>query len=427
MRRVFGAAVFVISAVGLVCGGEVSYRNYKLYDVAPTSMDQLSMFQEVQDDFELDFWSAPNLRKSTPVMVSPTADDSFRKFLQQYNITHQLSNENVQQIIDREQHGQREHLRSKRATADKWSFSFDHFWTLEEVYAYLDNLERTYPDMVRTKSYGQSTEGRPLRVITISKNSVVNSLRPVVLIDGGIHAREWGSPMAVLYLIHQLVENSTESEQLLEKTDWVIMPVANPDGYVYSHERDRMWRKNRARVNTLCQGVDLNRNFPFQWKYTSGECTNGYAGSTPGSEPETRALMLLMATYARATKLYLAVHTCGDYILYPYGYDYVQAPNAAELQSLGDLAADAVKTAGGPDYSVGGASFLLYPANGSDDFIYGSFGIKYAYTLELSCGTDGDGFVLSVPEMQNVTRDAFEMFKVFGKFAGEQPVKPRRP
>lgn len=137
--------------------------------------------------------------------------------------------------------------------------------------------------------------------------------------------------------------------------------------------------------------------------------------------------MLLMATYARATKLYLAVHTCGDYILYPYGYDYVQAPNADDLQSLGDLAADAVKTAGGPDYSVGGASFLLYPANGSDDFIYGSFGIKYAYTLELSCGTDGDGFVLSVPEMQNVTRDAFEMFKVFGKFAGEQPVKPRRP
>lgn len=203
-------------------------------------------------------------------MVSPTADDSFRKFLVQHNITHQLSSENVQQIIDREQHGQREHLRSKRATAEKWSFSFDHFWTLEEVYAYLDHLERTYPDLVRTKSYGQSTEGRPLRVITISKNSVVNSFRPVVLIDGGIHAREWGSPMAVLYLIHQLVENSAENEQLLEKTDWVIMPVANPDGYVYSHERDRLWRKNRARVNTLCQGVDLNRNFPFQWKYTSG-------------------------------------------------------------------------------------------------------------------------------------------------------------
>lgn len=135
--------------------------------------------------------------------------------------------------------------------------------------------------------------------------------------------------------------------------------------------------------------------------------------------------MLMMANYARATKVYLAVHSCGDYILFPYGYDYVEAPNKIQLQELGDKAAEAVRAIGGPKYDVGGASFLLYPANGSDDFIYGSYGVEYAYTLELSCGVaSGDGFIISVAEMQKITKEAFEMFKVFGKFAGEQKITP---
>lgn len=135
--------------------------------------------------------------------------------------------------------------------------------------------------------------------------------------------------------------------------------------------------------------------------------------------------MLMMANYVKATKVYLAVHSCGDYILYPYGYDYVEAPNKAQLEKLGNEAAAAVKAIGGPTYDVGSAAFLLYPANGSDDFIYGSYGIEYVYTLELSCGkTGGSGFVISVAEMQKINKEAFEMFKVFGQFAGEQQITP---
>jgi murein tripeptide amidase MpaA len=32
----------------------------------------------------------------------------------------------------------------------------------------------------------------------------------------------------------------------LVSVDWYIIPLLNPDGYEYSHEVDRMWRKNRA-------------------------------------------------------------------------------------------------------------------------------------------------------------------------------------
>lgn len=42
--------------------------------------------------------------------------------------------------------------------------------------------------------------------------------------------------MSVLYLLHQLVENYSANLELLRNVDWVIVPVVNPDGYVYTHE-----------------------------------------------------------------------------------------------------------------------------------------------------------------------------------------------
>lgn len=40
-----------------------------------------------------------------------------------------------------------------------------------------------------------------------------------------------------------------------------IVPVLNPDGYEFTHTKDRMWRKNRAHHEGECVGIDLNRNF----------------------------------------------------------------------------------------------------------------------------------------------------------------------
>lgn len=43
--------------------------------------------------------------------------------------------------------------------------------------------------------------------------------------------------MSVLYLLHQLVENSAANLELLRNVDWVVVPVVNPDGYVYTHTK----------------------------------------------------------------------------------------------------------------------------------------------------------------------------------------------
>ena len=64
-------------------------------------------------------------------------------------------------------------------------------------------------------------------------------------IDGGIHAREWISPATVLWTLKELVEGEDEDSELIKNLDWYILPVHNPDGYAYSREWDRLWRKTR--------------------------------------------------------------------------------------------------------------------------------------------------------------------------------------
>jgi murein tripeptide amidase MpaA len=62
-----------------------------------------------------------------------------------------------------------------------------------------------------------------------------NGNRPAILVDGGIHAREWIAPAMALYIINQLVENNASNNDLTDAVDWYILPVLNPDGYEYSH------------------------------------------------------------------------------------------------------------------------------------------------------------------------------------------------
>ena len=68
--------------------------------------------------------------------------------------------------------------------------------------------------------------------------------KPAMWIDGGIHAREWISPATVMWTLKELVEGK-ETQELIEKLDWYILPVHNPDGYAYSRAWDRFWRKTR--------------------------------------------------------------------------------------------------------------------------------------------------------------------------------------
>jgi predicted deacylase len=105
------------------------------------------------------------------------------------------------------------------------------------------------------------------------------------MIVAGIHGGyEWNT-IALADEIIQYLE--THPEVIPSDQTLYILRAFNIDGYERSS-----WRKGRANENN----VDLNRNFPSNWKATWSKAGCwGYlpieGGSSAASEPETQALM----------------------------------------------------------------------------------------------------------------------------------------
>lgn len=143
--------------------------------------------------------------------------------------------------------------------------------------------------------------------------------------------------------MNDLVENWEDQPDYIKSIDWYFLPVQNPDGYEYSHTRDRYWRKNRRRAGIFCQGVDLNRNYGFHWGEQGTSrwpCSEVYCGKGPFSEPETKAVQDFFMNSTAKFKASLSFHSYGQYILYPWGYDKTVPEDSEDLDKLGKNAAE---------------------------------------------------------------------------------------
>ena len=112
------------------------------------------------------------------------------------------------------------------------NFNWTEYNTLEEIYSWLDFLSEKYPEIVKVIVAGETYEGQRIKGIKLSYKEG----KPGIFLEGGIHAREWLSPATVTYLINQFLTNENpEVRELVESNDWYIVPVFNPDGYVYTY------------------------------------------------------------------------------------------------------------------------------------------------------------------------------------------------
>ena len=159
------------------------------------------------------------------------------------------------------------------------------------LYKWYEAFDSKY-DIVKLETIGQSLEGREIKIVKINSE---NEKYPVIFIDAGVHAREWISPAAVMFFIDKLVRMimKGKGQENVAKFQWHIIPLANPDGYQYSIDKDRMWRKNRQEnPGSDCAGVDLNRNFPlaFGTASSSNPCDEDFRGTNAFSEKESATM-----------------------------------------------------------------------------------------------------------------------------------------
>ncbi|GLB40847.1 putative zn_pept [Lyophyllum shimeji] len=324
---------------------------------------------------------------------------------------------------------------------------------LFEIDAFMRELAKQHPDVVKVNNLGHSGTGREMLGLTISRPSK-GRLRGkersdhgsgddgklAFVIIGAQHAREWVATATALYLAHALASNASNKHSLshlLDVYDFYIVPVPNPDGYDYTWETDRFWYKTRQLMGSKnkCFGLDMNRNWGYKWKpRPQGEglrsttkprepvdpCSHWYPGHRPFEAPEVNNIANLIITIPNLIG-FIDLRSYGQMLSSPFSYSCTKVPRDAEDQLEAGLgAAQALGQLHGTAMKTGTLCKQLYRAPGNVvDWMYKGAGIKYSYVLHLR-DTGTYGFSLPPKWIRPVGEETAEMIKYLAKFIAKK-------
>lgn len=319
------------------------------------------------------------------------------------------------------------------AQALRASDYLDHFFDYERTLVELQIAQASHPELVQLIDIGDSWEKtqnaaeRDIWAVKISDHVQRDEDEPEVLIMGLHHAREIITPAIVLDYMNLLLAGYGQDPYLTylvnNRQIWLI-PIVNPDGLEYVFNNDLWWRKNRRRNDNGSFGIDLNRNYGYNWGYdNAGSSPNPgsstYRGTAPFSEPETAALRDFVLT--RQFRTSLSYHSYGRLMIYPWGYAVEKTPDHNSFVALAD------SMVAYNDYLPGlGIETVGYFVNGdSDDWLYGEQTLKakiFALTPEV-----GTQFHPDTTEIDQLIREnrGPNLFMTF--VAGEEPVIEHQP
>merc|ERR1712012_109657 len=273
----------VLAVLGALLATVTCYRSYHGHSVLRTETLSVSKSQLLRDyhvETNLDFWREAAPGQSADVMVPTRMMKTVTDWLKTHNIQFEVMVEDVQSLI--------EETKPKNASSrSKGKMDWEDYYPHEDLNAFIQGLADAN-DFASIINIGQSYEGRDMNVLAVTK---AGPGKPNVFIEAGIHAREWISPAVATFIFRELVEDNAEHPEYLDNINWYFLPSANPDGYAYTFDTDRLWRKTRTPQSGGCYGVDPNRNWGFHWGETgvsSNPCTEIYPGTEPFSEVEMR-------------------------------------------------------------------------------------------------------------------------------------------
>ncbi|KAK4223334.1 hypothetical protein QBC38DRAFT_53124 [Podospora fimiseda] len=288
---------------------------------------------------------------------------------------------------------------------------FNNYHAYADHITFFNDLQAAFPTQSEIFTVGKSFQGRDIFGIHIWGSGGKGS-KPAIYFHGTVHAREWISAKVVEYLTYNLLTqytNDTAVKAIRDAYDFYILPVVNPDGFVYSQTTTRLWRKNRqTRSGSTCVGTDINRNWPYKWELTGGastdRCSETYKGLAAGDTPENQALVAFTQKLknGKGIKFYVDWHSYGQYILLPYGYDCnARASNHAAQNTLAKNLAAEIQKSYGTRFTYGPSCSTLYKTTGSaPDYLTDVGGATYAWTIELRpTSSSSNGFVLPATQI----------------------------
>lgn len=260
-----------------------------------------------------------------------------------------------------------------------------HYYSYDELTELLDELQQDYSNIFNYTSLGKTHNGRDIWLVKISDNVENNESEIGVFYTGGMHGNERPGFHTVIYSIKSIVENYTVSSvnesltnrirNAVNKTEMYFIPMVNPDGV------EKFTRKN-GRVNncpfgrTLLCGVDINRNFDYNWEdvfvhplryiriphsfselidiltnptkilfersvvlnpmtdFLSIFGSGFYRGPEPFSEPESKAMKSFVGSHN--IKIWIDYHIPGESIFYPKPNKYVYQSDEAIFKSIAE-------------------------------------------------------------------------------------------
>jgi hypothetical protein len=227
--------------------------------------------------------------------------------------------------------------------------------TYQQVCSTMVALNQQYPLISKLETLGFSILNRPILIMKVTDNPLIEEDEPEIRIVGPHHGDEKIAEEITLSFLQYLLQNYAFNPAIANLVNnreiWVI-PIFNVDGFV-------------ANVRYNNAGVDLNRDYGYMWQ--SGQGSPG-----PFSQPETR----LMFKHAQNNNITLEYeyHSNASYVNYLFDHHPQDPPDSIYLIQISQEYADS--TYGSPTTQltkINGYDWYYVRGSAQDD-VFGTWG-----------------------------------------------------